>query len=234
MTLTACPACGHSISRAASSCPNCGHPMTAPASAGGVGATATMGPARLAGAPGPEEELWSGNPSAKALLGTIITAAITVLVVLTVALLGYRPALAFLSGLSRDSARFIARNDATIAWVSLAVVALLLASRLARLAWRLAVLKSHHYRITNQRITVESGVFSKRIEEIDMRTVEDFQLVQRFIERVLGIGDITIISSDRTTGRLTLIGLPDPRQLRELVRTASYQATRGQLFTRQT
>jgi uncharacterized membrane protein YdbT with pleckstrin-like domain len=168
------------------------------------------------------------------MLGSILAAIISVAVVLAVALLGYRPLVSFIAGLSPDAARFIRHNDDLIAWVAIALVGLLLVSRLGRLAWRLAVLKSHHYRITNQRITIESGVFSKRIEEIDMRTVEDFQLVQSFIERILAIGDITVVSSDRTTARLTLIGLPDPRQMRELIRTSAYQATRGQLFTRAT
>jgi uncharacterized membrane protein YdbT with pleckstrin-like domain len=206
----------------------------APPAPGPVTTAGHPGAGRLSGAPGPEEELWSGNPSAKAMLGSILAATISVVVVLAVALLGYRPLLSFITGFSADAARFIRHNGDLVGWVAIAVVALLVVSRLGRLAWRLAVLKSHHYRITNQRITVESGVFSKRIEEIDMRTVEDFQLVQRFIERILAIGDITVVSSDRTTARLTLIGLPDPRQMRELIRTSAYQATRGQLFTRAT
>ena len=208
--------------------------MHAPVATAPAGPASAAGPGRLAGSPGPEEELWAGTPSAKAMLGTILSAAIAVAVILAVGIVGTRPALAFLRGLSPEVARFLARNDGIITWVVFTLLVLLVSSRLARLAWRMAVLKSHHYRISNQRITVESGVFSKRIEEIDMRTVEDFQLVQRFVERLLGIGDITIVSSDRTTARLTLIGLPDPRSLRELVRTAAYQATRGQLFTRQT
>ena len=206
----------------------------APAAAGPATAAGHPGAGRLSGAPGPEEELWSGNPSAKAMLGSILAATISVVVVLAVALLGYRPLLSFITGLSADGGRFIRHNGDLVGWVAIAVVALLVISRLGRLAWRLAVLKSHHYRITNQRITIESGVLSKRIEEIDMRTVEDFQLVQSFIERILAIGDITVVSSDRTTARLTLIGLPDPRQMRELIRTSAYQATRGQLFTRAT
>jgi uncharacterized membrane protein YdbT with pleckstrin-like domain len=97
-----------------------------------------------------------------------------------------------------------------------------------------AVLKSHHYRITDQRILIESGVLSRQIEEIDMRNVEDLVYRQSVVERVLGVGDITIISADRTTARMRLVGLEKPRELRELIRTTAYQATRGQLFTRQT
>jgi hypothetical protein len=77
-------------------------------------------------------------------------------------------------------------------------------------------------------------VLSRQIEEIDMRNVEDLVYRQSLLERLLKIGDITIISADRTTGRVRLVGLEKPRDLRELIRTTAYQATKGQLFTRQT
>jgi hypothetical protein len=56
------------------------------------------------------------------------------------------------------------------------------------------------------------------------------------IERLLGIGGATLVSrsSDRTNARFRLIGIASPRDVRELLRSAAYQATRGQLFTRQT
>lgn len=128
----------------------------------------------------------------------------------------------------------IARNEGTIRLVVIAAVAVLVGLRLARLSWRVAVLKSHHYRITNQRIVIESGVFSRQIEEIDMRTVEDLMFRQSLMERLLGIGDVTVVSADKTVARARLVGLERPRELRELIRTSAYQATRGQLFTRQT
>jgi hypothetical protein len=77
-------------------------------------------------------------------------------------------------------------------------------------------------------------VLSKQIEEIDMRTVEDLEFRQGLVERLLGIGGVTVVSSDKTTGRIRLVGLEKPRDLRELIRTSAYQATRGQLFTRET
>jgi hypothetical protein len=54
------------------------------------------------------------------------------------------------------------------------------------------------------------------------------------VERLLGIGSITVVSADRTTARVRLVGLEKPRDLRELIRTSAYQATKGQLFTRET
>ena len=183
---------------------------------------------------GPERELWQGTPSAKALLGAILAGALFAVAVTAGVYLLFAPALALVRQLSPDVARFVASNLEGLRLAALAFVVTVVGLRLARLAWRVAVLKSHHYRITNQRILIESGVLSKQIDEIDMRTVEDLEFRQGLVERLLGIGGITVVSSDKTTGRIRLVGLEKPRDLRELIRTSAYQATRGQLFTRET
>jgi len=115
-----------------------------------------------------------------------------------------------------------------------AAVAIVVVARLAKLAWHVAVLRGHHYRISNQRIVLETGALSKRIDEIDMRTVEDIEFQQRFLERLLGIGEIAIVAADKKMARFRLLGIENPRQLRELIRANAFAATQGQLFTRST
>lgn len=183
---------------------------------------------------GAERDLWTGTPSAKAMLRTIVTAGLFCLGLPLVVYLGYRPLLQLLGGVSPELRRTLTvhGDDARLV-LTLAVLALVLV-RLARLAWRLAVLKSHRYRVTNQRMVIESGVLSRRIDELDMRTVEDLEFEQSVVERLLGIGDITVVSSDRNNSRTRLVGVARPRELRELLRTTAYQATGRQLFTRQT
>jgi membrane protein YdbS with pleckstrin-like domain len=193
----------------------------------------------MAGAPvpiagGAERELWKGSPSAKALLGAILGGAVFALLVGGLTFVLYHPALALAGSLSPELRRFVRANEEGLHLAAIAFVVTVVGLKLARLAWRLAVLKSHHYRITSQRILIESGVFAKQIEEIDMRTVGDLEFRQGLVERLLGIGTVTVISSDRTTERIRLMGLERPRDLRELIRTSAYQATHGQLFTRQT
>jgi uncharacterized membrane protein YdbT with pleckstrin-like domain len=225
MALVNCPECGGSVSTAATSCPHCGHPVQ-------PGAAPSLRPPPGEG--GAEQELWEGTPSAKAMFGAIVGAALFSVAVCLAVYFAYRPLLALLAGASADLGRELERNQQTVWLVTLGLVALVVGGRLARLAWRLALLKSHHYRITNQRMVIESGLLSKRIDELDMRTVEDLDFSQSLFERLLGIGDITVISSDRTDARTRLVGIARPRELRELLRSAAYQATHRQLFTRQT
>jgi len=196
-------------------------------------ATAALTPG-IAGPPGVERELWQGSPSATAMTGAILAGTLFSAVVIVGTYALYGPALTFLTGLSRDLARFVARNESGVRLAAIAFVVTVVGLRLFKLSWRVAVLKSHHYRITDQRVVIESGVLSRQIEEIDMRNVEDLLFRQSLVERLLGVGDVTIVSADRTAGQVRLIGLEKPRELRELIRTTAYAATKGQLFTRQT
>jgi len=111
-----------------------------------------------------------------------------------------------------------------------------------RLGWRAIVLRAQSYRLTNQRLLIESGVFSRTINEIDLRTVDDITFHQRFSERVLGLGQIGIVSSEpdpdgarRGAGvRARLVGVSRPREVREQIRNAAYAASGKQVFMRPT
>jgi membrane protein YdbS with pleckstrin-like domain len=73
--------------------------------------------------------------------------------------------------------------------------------------------KSTRYRITNYRIDLERGILSKSIDTLELWHVDDINLRQSLIERMLGVGTITIHSNDDTTPHLRLHSLPDPRPL---------------------
>ena len=190
-----------------------------------------------------EEHLWEGVPSRKALaVDAAGTALFTLALSLTVGFL-YRPALDVVSGLSRDAAKFVTSNEPGLRFAAVLFVVVVAGQHFVRLAWRALVLRTQHYRLTNQRLTIESGVFSRTINEIDLRTVEDITFHQRFSERLLGLGQIGVVSSepDPTGGaprragvRGRLVGVRDPREVREQIRNAAYAATGKQVFMRPT
>ena len=68
-------------------------------------------------------------------------------------------------------------------------------------------------RITNYRIDLERGIFSKRIDTLELWHVNDVAFRQSFFDRIFGVGDITVMSDDRTTPQLRLDGVPNPRPL---------------------
>ncbi len=79
--------------------------------------------------------------------------------------------------------------------------------------------RSRHYRITSQRIVVESGVFSKKMEQIDLYRVRDYVVDRPFGQRVMGTGNLELEAMDSTTPRLRIFGLKtDVVQLYEQLR----------------
>jgi len=223
MPLVSCPDCGRQVSTAAAACPQCNRPL---------GAQAALAPP--AGVPAAEEVAWEGAPSVKAMLGDITRTALFAIGLPIAAAIGFTPFLSVMAGLGRPMAETVAANRSTLQTVFTVAVVVLVVARLARLGWHVAVLRSHRYRISNQRILLESGVLSKRIDEVDMRTIEDIEFQQGVLERMLGIGEIAIIAADKRMGRFRLLGVENPRDVRELIRANAFQATQRQLFTRST
>jgi len=229
MAIVACPECTGPVSSAASACPHCGHPIAANA----------VLPRVAAGRPaGPEQTLWEGRPSIKSLT-LAITSTVTFGLVVTVAtVLSFRPALRFIAGLSDGLAKTVAEDRSSLKLAVIVAVVLIVGWRVAKVAWRIAVLRGQRYRLSNQRLLVERGVLSKTITEIDMRTVDDILFNQAPLDRLLGLGDIVLISSEPggrgNREQVRLAGVIDPRAVREKIRTAAYEATGNQVFMRAT
>jgi len=206
MPVITCPDCGHDVSTLATACPHCGRPSPAGATPIAEGA---VPPVR-------EETLWTGTPSRVLLVGHV---AGIVFVAVVVPLL-----VNWFASVGNDDLRFYG-------WVATAIiVAIQLIAFLV--AW--IRLRSTLYTVTNQRVIVEQGVFAKSVGEIDLRYVDDSNFRQSVAARLLRIGDVTLISSDKTTPQFVLRSVGDPRRIREMIRTAAYQASQRQLFTRAT
>jgi len=55
------------------------------------------------------------------------------------------------------------------------------------------------YRITSQRVIVETGMFGKRVDQLDLYRIVDFVVERSFGQRVMGTGTITIDAMDKTS-----------------------------------
>lgn len=76
------------------------------------------------------------------------------------------------------------------------------------------------YELTSQRLRIYHGILGNRIEEIELIRVKDSRVNQNMGERMLNIGDVTIVSADPTTPELVLTNIHDPVEVRELLRKA--------------
>ena len=120
------------------------------------------------------------------------------------------------------------------AWVIVLIIGVVLIRSALSLATAVARIKTTHYKVTNQRVILERGMVSKSLEEIDMRSIDDTEFHQTFLDRIFGIGEVWIVSTDKVAPRVVLHGVHEPRKTRELVRSMAYQASQRQLFTRST
>ncbi len=58
------------------------------------------------------------------------------------------------------------------------------------------------YRVTTRRIVVETGVLSKRLEQIDLYRIADYTVDRPFGQRVMGTGNLLLKTFDKSTPEL--------------------------------
>lgn len=73
--------------------------------------------------------------------------------------------------------------------------------------------KTVRYRITNYRIDFQKGFLGRSIETIELWHVEDLRFHQSLVDRIVGIGTITIISKHPTIPVLVMRSLPNAPQI---------------------
>ena len=73
--------------------------------------------------------------------------------------------------------------------------------------------------ITSERIRITVGVFSRRMDELELYRVKDTSVIEPFLLRVVfGLGHLVLRTSDLSNALLVIPALPDVRQLREELR----------------
>ncbi|MFM7887331.1 MAG: PH domain-containing protein [Pseudanabaena sp.] len=82
-----------------------------------------------------------------------------------------------------------------------------------------------HYLITSQRIVIEIGIFSKAIETLEIYQIDDIHLEKPLNQRIMGTGNVLLITRDLSTPKLLLERLPiDVRELYEQMRPCIQEA----------
>jgi uncharacterized membrane protein YdbT with pleckstrin-like domain len=80
--------------------------------------------------------------------------------------------------------------------------------------------RSTVYELTTQRLRKTSGILTKKLDELELYRVKDSVLVQPMLMRILGLGNITVMSSDATLPVLQMDAVPQAYEAREKLRAA--------------
>ncbi|MBL8692528.1 MAG: PH domain-containing protein [Planctomycetes bacterium] len=187
-----CASCGAALVEGAEFCHKCGARRAGAAERPRV---ATPEPA----ATGPEEELWRGGYSGRALAPAWLFCVVFAGAVLASALLLLPPA--------QSSYRLAL--TALAFFPALWVTARFLAARL-----------SVRYRLTSERLFLERGILSREMSEIELVRVDDVTVHQSLIERMVNVGKVTLATTDASDPGISLESIDRPLEVKETIRAA--------------
>lgn len=140
----------------------------------------------------PETVIWSGSPSQKNNLGLFALCAAVVIALLVAA----------------------TRTEGTPRMVAMLFVLL----PVAIAAWRMITTSTQLFTLTDQRLKLRRGVFNRVTDDLELYRVKDSHFTQPFLQRLLGIGTITLRTTDDSSPVVVLSGMETPEPLWERIR----------------
>lgn len=73
------------------------------------------------------------------------------------------------------------------------------------------------YAVSEDRLFRETGFLNRKYEEILLYRVRDITMSRSFGQMILGVGTITINSSDKSASKLEIINVKAPKEVKELI-----------------
>ena len=85
---------------------------------------------------------------------------------------------------------------------------------------RWMITRSTKYELTSQRLRIRTGIFSRKLDELELYRVKDYSMELPFLLRLVGCGNLNLITSDATTPEVAIKAIKDVETVRELLRKA--------------
>ncbi len=80
--------------------------------------------------------------------------------------------------------------------------------------------KSTSYELTTQRLKIASGIMNRKLDELELFRVKDYAMDQPLALRLVGLGNLTLITSDATSPTVAIRAIANVEDVREKLRTA--------------
>ncbi len=104
-----------------------------------------------------------------------------------------------------------------LAWLTYFVGFAILVYWLA-LAWKVfRVQRNHYYQLTSRRLLLTTGIFQRRVDQIELIRIKDLFVRQSLISSWLDVGTVILISSEQTLPKAHLLGVEQPHHVRDLI-----------------
>lgn len=90
-------------------------------------------------------------------------------------------------------------------------------------AWKWLVVRNIRYELTTERLRVRHGVLNKELDEVELYRVRDYRLEQPLLLRLVGLGHVSVNTTDLTHPLVRLRAIHDSERVREQLRGAVEQ-----------
>jgi uncharacterized membrane protein YdbT with pleckstrin-like domain len=79
--------------------------------------------------------------------------------------------------------------------------------------------RCQRYEVTSERVKITTGLFSRRSNELELYRVRDYSIVEPFWLRLVGCGDVVLVTADSSTPSFVLHAVPHATTLKDQIRT---------------
>lgn len=163
--------------------------------------------------PAGEQTLWTGRTHWKHYAGRLILWALGSIV--------YAVVFIWVAG------RIEALGGSVAFWCAVIPIGLVGAYLGATIFWRII---GRRYRLTDQRLFIERGVLTQTIDQTELIRVDDVRVRKTLLDRVFGLGDVEINSTDASDAFILIEGIRDPDRIAEDVRSRMRALRKKSLF----
>jgi hypothetical protein len=91
---------------------------------------------------------------------------------------------------------------------------------------KMANLKATSYEVSADRIEWSRGLLDRKVDNLDMFRIIDLKLRRSLLDCIVGIGTVTVITTDKTDPEFDFEKIRNPRRLYDVIKKASLDADR--------
>ena len=146
----------------------------------------------------PEEKIWSGSPSQIRNIKPLSLCAVFALALLAGAILAWSKKM---PGWLGGAALFLALVPVAIG------------------VWKILKTRSHKFELTSERLLISGGVFNVVTESLELYRVKDIRMTQPFFERLFGLENIELTTSEISAPFVRIDHVPKSEKLGDKIRT---------------
>jgi membrane protein YdbS with pleckstrin-like domain len=77
--------------------------------------------------------------------------------------------------------------------------------------------RNYFYRLTTRRLFLTTGIFQRRVDQVELVRIKDLFVRQSLISSWLDIGTLILISSEPTLPKVHLLGVETPQNVRDMI-----------------